>query len=169
MAISWVFCSRKPPSHILSCFRITTKTRLCLKEPFENLAALFRQNEYVRIVFAMEAREGPNAEDEGDRLTAATGHRLEDMIPAINLVLLARKCQYVLAPSVLQSRHFRVQVFDHDSPMVWVMLELVHLVLLDRRPPNHPTAWNFTTTFVLESSLSPMRQNWTLRHFDPCI
>ena len=29
------------------------------------------------------------------------------------------------------------------------------------------SAWNFTSTFVLESSLSPLRQNWTLRHFDP--
>ena len=84
-----IHTSRKTPSHILSFFRITTKTRLCLKEPFENLAALFRQNKYVRIVFAMEACEGPNAEDKGDRLMTAFGHHLEDMIPAINLVLLA--------------------------------------------------------------------------------
>ena len=37
----------------------------------------------------MEAREGLNAEDNGDRLMAATGYHFEDMIHAINLVLLA--------------------------------------------------------------------------------
>ena len=34
----------------------------------------------MRIVFAKEAREGPNAEDKAERLMAVTGRHLEDMM-----------------------------------------------------------------------------------------
>ena len=34
----------------------------------------------MRIVLAMEAREGPNTQDKAERLMAATGHLFEDMM-----------------------------------------------------------------------------------------
>ena len=37
----------------------------------------------MRLVFAMEAREGQNAQDKAERLMAATGHHLEDVIALI--------------------------------------------------------------------------------------
>ena len=37
----------------------------------------------MRLVFAMEAREGQNAQDKAERLMAATGHHLEGVIALI--------------------------------------------------------------------------------------
>ena len=113
----------------------------------------------------MEAREGPNAEDKGDRLMAATGHHQVMIPPGVaGRVHDGRKCQYILAPSVLQSRHFRVKAFDRRHTMQWLTRVTVYGTVMFEF---QSSAWNFTSTFVLESSLSPLRQNWTLRHFDP--
>ena len=38
-----VHCSRKTPSHTLSCFRIASRTRLCFEKPLKILAALLLQ------------------------------------------------------------------------------------------------------------------------------
>ena len=49
------------------------------RETLENLGPSRSAEKHVRIVFAKEAREGPNAEGKAERLMAATGH-LEDMM-----------------------------------------------------------------------------------------
>ena len=36
---------------------------------------------HMRIVLALERRDGPNTQDQAGRLMAETGHHLEDMIP----------------------------------------------------------------------------------------
>ena len=51
-----------------------------LRESLENLGRSRSAEKHVRIVFAKEAREGPNAEDKAERLMAATGHHLGDMM-----------------------------------------------------------------------------------------
>ena len=50
------------------------------REPLENLGRSPSTEKHVRIVLAMEAREGPNARDKAERLMAATGHLFEDMM-----------------------------------------------------------------------------------------
>ena len=50
------------------------------RETLENLGRSRPAEKHVRIVFAKEAREGPNAEDKAERLMAATGPHLEDMM-----------------------------------------------------------------------------------------
>ena len=45
-----------------------------------NISAAHLRQKNVHIVLAKEAREGPNAEDKAERLMAATGNHLEDMM-----------------------------------------------------------------------------------------
>ena len=52
----------------------------CLKEPFENLAALVQQKNKG------EVHEGPNTQDRAEHLTAETGHHLEGVIATCHLL-----------------------------------------------------------------------------------
>ena len=54
--------------------------RVCFEKLWKILAALPSAEKYMRIVLAMEAREGPNTQDKAERLMAATGHLFEDMM-----------------------------------------------------------------------------------------
>merc|ERR1712136_553714 len=51
-----------------------------LRETLENLGRSPSAEKHMRIVLAMEAREGPNTRDKAERLMAATGHLFEDMM-----------------------------------------------------------------------------------------
>ena len=50
------------------------------RESLENLGRSRSSEKHVRLVLAMEVREGQNAEDKADRLMAAIVHHLEDVI-----------------------------------------------------------------------------------------
>ena len=51
--------SRKNRSHTLSYFRTCRRTRVCFEKPGKIFAALPSAEKYMRIVLAIEAREGP--------------------------------------------------------------------------------------------------------------
>ena len=51
-----------------------------LRETLENLCYSPSAEKCTRIVLAMEAREGPNTQDKGECLMAATGHLFEEMM-----------------------------------------------------------------------------------------
>ena len=91
-------------------------------------------------LWALQARQGPNTQDQAERLMAETGHHLED----------------TRSPSVPQSRHFRVSAFDSRHTMQWltrmtayvtVMFEFATPVLIPLTPltlcrlPWHFIAW----------------------------
>ena len=88
-------CLWKIASHILSFFRIMRRTRRCYVKLLKILVALLRQRDTcawypLKILTALlqqrntcalsllEAREGPNTQDQAERLVAETGHHLED-------------------------------------------------------------------------------------------
>ena len=50
------------------------------REALGNLGRSPSAEKRMRIVLALEAREGPSAQDKAERLTAATGHHLEDVM-----------------------------------------------------------------------------------------
>ena len=79
-SIVWQQSSRKTPSHSLSCFRITTKTRLCFENPFNISTATLRQRDTCTSVCAVEARLGPHPQDKAGASLAATGHLFEDVM-----------------------------------------------------------------------------------------
>ena len=49
------------------------------RETFENSCRSLSAEKHVRIVLAVEAREGPNTQDKADRLVAATCHLFEEV------------------------------------------------------------------------------------------
>ena len=49
-------------------------------ETLENLGRSPSAEKHMRIVLAMEAREGPNAQDKTERVRSATGHLFEDVM-----------------------------------------------------------------------------------------
>ena len=51
-----------------------------LREAEGHLGRSPSAEKHMRIVLAMEAREGANTQDKADRLMAATGDHLEDMM-----------------------------------------------------------------------------------------
>ena len=55
------------PSHTVSLPNYQEEVSM-LRESLENLGLSRSAEKHVRIVFAKEAREGPNAEDEAERL-----------------------------------------------------------------------------------------------------
>ena len=58
----------------------------------------------MRIVFAKEAREGQNAEDKAERLMAATGHHLEDVIALLRQRNTSTLCWPLKACESLNTR-----------------------------------------------------------------
>ena len=56
-SMNWHSFLGRNPSHILSCFRISMKTRLCFDKPLNISAELLRQRDTCRIAFAEEAHE----------------------------------------------------------------------------------------------------------------
>ena len=68
--------SRKNRSHTLSCFRTCRRTRVCFEKPWKIFAALPSAERHMCLVLALQARQGPNTQDQAGRLKAATGHLL---------------------------------------------------------------------------------------------
>ena len=55
-----------------------------------------RQRNLSCIVLVIEARLGPNTQDQARRLMAETGHHLEDMIPPVILLVFWRDCWQII-------------------------------------------------------------------------
>ena len=97
--------SRKTSSHTLQCVLILGRTRPCLDEPLEILAALSRQmgfsfledetmlretledhhsspsaEVHIRVVLARKACEGQNTQEKDERLMVTSGHIFKDVM-----------------------------------------------------------------------------------------